>query len=93
MSYDSIDLSLLSPEMEALHDSLRWLPQAKRSGMITPYKGDNDALLNCYRKTNADPKAIAKAQRRANHSSSYSPKSETGLLATDYAIDSYNTWK
>ncbi len=44
-------------------------------------------------------KAAAKAHieyitsEERNISSSYRPKSATGLLATDYAISDYTTWK
>lgn len=57
-------------------------------------KADYRALL-----TGGMPSGIRITETNNGHrgsapdSSTYRPQSTTGLLATDYALDDYNTWK
>ena len=102
MTYDNADLSNLSPAMAALHaalindgrallrDESAWIPQGTRQ--TTPYQGE-DALLNAYRNHAPTAEDWANAKYKATAPTKHRPQNATGLLATDWAIDDYTTWK
>ena len=92
MTYETNDYSAMSPAMRAMHTSLllhdesAWIPQGTRQQ--AKYDGP-DALLAAH------SGSLAGKPRQSSDASIERPRPQnaTGLLATDWAIDDYTTWK